>query len=332
VEPTINDIDELLGKYLAKETSSVENSRVEKWLRQSDANQNYFDQLKVIFESAARVNDIPTFDTDQAWNSLQNKLKQNRGGKVVPLSTANSGSLYWRVAAALLLVSAFAYFTYKLLEPTTTTFKAQALKSVETDTLPDGSEVSLNKKTELAYTFDKKSKAHRVKLKGEAFFKIQHEEKKDFVVDAEGVFIKDIGTSFNVKAYPESNTIEVDVQEGEVKFYSESTDGLLLHAGEKGIYNKISKTFSSDSIEPNIAAYKTKYFVYSNKDLGAVIDELNSIYDKKIVIADNLRKCRLTVTFNNETIEEIANVIAETLGMTLIVSGDKLQLEGSGCE
>jgi transmembrane sensor len=331
LEPRINDIDELLGKYLAKETSAEENSRVEKWLRQSEANQKYFDQLKLIFENAARVNDIPTFDTDQAWNSLKDKLKQNRGGKVVPLSTANSRS-YWRVAAALLLVSAFAYFTYKLLEPATTSFKAQALKQVETDTLPDGSEVSLNKKTELAYTFNKKSKTHRVKLKGEAFFKIQHEEKKDFIVDAEGVLIKDIGTSFNVKAYPESNTIEVDVQEGEVKFYSESAEGILLHAGEKGIYNKTSKTFSSDRIEPNVAAYKTKYFVYSNKDLGAVVDELNSIYDKKIVIADNLRKCRLTVTFNNESIEEIANVIAETLGMTLTIAGDQLQLEGSGCE
>jgi transmembrane sensor len=332
LEPTINDIDELLGKYLAKETSAEENARVEKWLLQGSANQKHFDQLRVIFENAARVNDIPAFDTDQAWNTLKNKLKQNRGGKVVPLSTATSGSLFWRVAAALLLVSAFAYFTYKFLEPTTTTFNAQAIKSVETDTLPDGSEVSLNKKTEIAYTFNNKTKAHRVKLKGEAFFKIQHEEKKDFVIDAAGVYIKDIGTSFNVKAYPSSNTIEVDVQDGEVRFYTEASEGIFLQAGEKGIYDKITKTFSSDRIEPNITAYKTKYFVYSNKDLGAVVDELNSIYDKKIIIADNLRRCRLTVTFNNETIDEIANVIAETLGLTVAVSGDQLQLEGSGCE
>ena len=93
-------------------------------------------------------------------------------------------------------------------------------KETKSDTLPDGSGVFLNKKTELAYTFDKKEKSHVVKLKGEAYFNIQHENDKNFIIDAAGVFIRDIGTSFNVKAYPEDNTVEVVVEEGKVMFYT----------------------------------------------------------------------------------------------------------------
>nr|WP_262899652.1 FecR family protein [Chryseosolibacter histidini] len=202
----------------------------------------------------------------------------------------------------------------------------------EADTLPDGSGVYLNKETQLAYTFDKKKKAHVVKLKGEAYFNIQHNDDKTFIIDVDGVMIKDIGTSFNVKAYPESNTVEVVVEEGEVMFYTEKDSGLYLRAGGKGVYNKVSKTFTVEQADPNVTAYKTRFFIFSDTDLATVVNELNEVYNKKIVVGSHLEQCRLTVSFNNETIEEIANVIAETLGLTTKISGNDIVLEGKGCE
>ena len=38
-----------------------------------------------------------------------------------------------------------------------------------------------------------------VHLEGEAFFKVRHDKKRPFVVDAGGVLTKDLGTSFNIK-------------------------------------------------------------------------------------------------------------------------------------
>ena len=124
-----------------------------------------------------------------------------------------------------------------------------AQKETKSDTLPDGSGVFLNKKTELAYTYDKKEKSHVVKLKGEAYFNIQHEDDKNFIIDAEGVFIRDIGTSFNVKAYPEDNTVEVVVEEGKVMFYTDTDTGIYLSAKGKGIYNKATKEFTIEQPE-----------------------------------------------------------------------------------
>ena len=133
-----------------------------------------------------------------------------------------------------------------------------AQKETVADTLPDGSDVFLNKETELVYSFDKKKKNHVVKLKGEAYFNIQHDESKTFIVDVAGIFIRDIGTSFNVKAYPEDNTVEVVVEEGKVMFYTDTDSGIYLSAKGKGIYNKTTKTFIIEQPEENVLSIQNK--------------------------------------------------------------------------
>lgn len=332
MESTSNHIDELIGKYLSHEASADERTRIETWLGENDANRRYFNQFKVIFDRAVTVKDLPQFDTDAAWNNVRSKLHQKPAAKTVTLQPSGIG-LVWRIAASVLLVMGVGFFAYQLLKPSAPiSMEVATNQKSEADTLPDGSGVYLNKETQLAYTFDKKKKAHVVKLKGEAYFNIQHNDDKTFIIDIDGVMIKDIGTSFNVKAYPESNTVEVVVEEGEVMFYTEKDSGLYLRAGGKGVYNKLSKTFTVEQADPNVTAYKTRFFIFSDTDLATVVNELNEVYNKKIVVGSHLEQCRLTVSFNNETIEEIANVIAETLGLTTKISGNDIVLEGKACE
>ncbi len=203
-----------------------------------------------------------------------------------------------------------------------------------TDTLPDGSDVVLNKTTTLAYVYDKRKKVHEVQLKGEAYFNIHHNGDEKFVIDAGGVFIRDIGTSFNVRAYPESDLVEVLVEEGEVIFYKSETQddsSLYLRAGGKGVYNKKTGAFTVEDPEPNTLSYKTKFFTFSGQNLETVVETLNKVYDKKITVSKAIKKCPLTVSFNDETIEEIAQVIAETLGLTVTEANGRIVLEGESC-
>lgn len=333
MEHTFNHIDELIGKYLSHEASAEERAILEKWLANSEANRRYFDQINMIFESANRVKSIPQFDTDAAWNKLKSKLNKPSEAKTITFEPSRSLSIFWRVAASIVIVLGIGFFTYRVMTPATIQSLEVATDTKSgADTLPDGSNVFLNKETQLSYTYDKRKKKHLVKLKGEAYFNIQHEGDKTFIVDVDGVFIKDIGTSFNVKGYPESNTIEVVVEEGEVMFYTDNNSGIYLKAGGKGIYHKGNKTFTVEEAEPNVAAYKTKFFIFSDSDLGTVIDQLNNVYDKQIIIDRHLRGCRLTVSFNNENVDEIASIIAETLGLTVKSNGLNIVLEGTSCE
>jgi len=326
-----NDIDDLIGKYLAGEASPEESAFIQQWLLTGEANQKYFDQLRTIFEKASTVQPLQEFDTDAAWQRLKSKLK-NDDQKVRSLPQPQTGFSFLKIAASIIIVFGVGFFFYKLSSNRSADVEVVADQKTKGDTLPDGSRVFLNKKTKLEYAYDKKKKTHKVKLRGEAYFNIHHEDDKKFLVETEGIYIRDIGTTFNVTAYPESNTVEVVVVEGEVEFFTDNNPGIRLKANGKGVYDKTTKTFSIEQPENNTLAYKTKFFSFSDSDLGAVVAELNNVYEKKIVINDALKTCRLTVSFNEETIEEIAAVLAETLNLTVKEKANEIVLEGQGCE
>jgi transmembrane sensor len=330
----VDHIDDLIGKYLAGEAEHNEISFLESWMKEDPSNQKHFEQCKAIFDKASSINSLQEFDTDAAWIKMKSTLTKKTDAKTVQFPDQKPyRNLTWRVAASIILVVGVGYFAYRMIMPERLdSLEVISQKETISDTLPDGSDVFLNKKTELTYAFDTKKKNHVVKLKGEAYFNIQHDDDKTFIIDAAGVFIQDIGTSFNVKAYPEANTVEVVVEEGKVMFYTDGDSGVLLSANGKGVYNKLTKTFTVEQPEENALAYKTKFFIFSNTDLQTAVHELNNVYDKKIVLGKNLSKCHLTVSFNNEDIDEIASVMAETLGLTVKKSGNEIRLEGSGCE
>lgn len=336
MDNSIDHIDELIGKYLAGEAAADETAWLETWLGKDPSNRRYFEQFQTIFQRAASVKQLQEFDTDAAWTKLRSALKTP--GRTVPFTAPapqrSTLSIVWRVAAGILLLLGigFGLYTVNNTPSQLNAVEVVAETDLVTDTLPDGSDVVLNKSTKLAYAYDKKKKEHAVKLNGEAYFNIHHNGDERFIVDAGGVYIRDIGTSFNVRAYPNSNIVEVMVEEGEVIFFNDDDSSLYLRAGGKGVYNKTTKTFTVDKPEPNILSYKTKFFTFSGQTLETVVTTLNDVYDTKVVVNDAIKQCPITVSFNDESIEEITEVIAETLGLTVTQENGRIILQGASCK
>lgn len=317
-----NDIDDLIGKHLAGEASAEENVLVEQWCAQSSQNQQYYQHLRTIFEKAALVQDTTHYDADLAWQKVQAQLHAKK--KVWFHQPV------FRIAASLLLLSVIGFWAYQFTG--TNTLALASAESVVTDSLPDGTTVVLNKQSELSVVYSARTKKGRITLTGEASFNINSEASKEFIVEADEVLIRDIGTVFNVMAYPQSNTIEVTVTEGEVQFYTQTSTGVFIKAGGKGVYNKLSKSFSVLEADTNVLAYQTRQFVFEEEELQRVVDQINAIYDKKLRIDDNLKPCLVTVNFNNEEIDTIAEILAETLNLKMTISDAEITLEGEGCE
>jgi transmembrane sensor len=333
MEKEFDDIDDLIGKVLAGEATAEEKLQVEHWAIESDANRRYYEQLKTIFEKSASSKVQLQFDTDAAWRRVQMKLSRNveeeDGHKKLGVS-------YWpvlRIAAGIIFLLAVGYAMYQWQDVPAQTFAVASDKTTVQDTLPDGSTAFLNKKSELSFEYNAKEKTRTVKLKGEAFFSVKHEEDKPFVIETGEILVRDIGTEFNLKSYPDQDTIEIVVTEGEVQFYTLNDIGLNLKAGEKGIYSKKSKEFYRiEKIDTNTLAYKTKVFSFNNTDLGAVVNLLNDVYDSKIrLINKDLHNCRLTANFKEDNPETIVEVIAETMSLTIVHQGDEILLDGKGC-
>lgn len=83
-------------------------------------------------------------------------------------------------------------------------------------TLPDGTKVFLNAGSRLAYPDLFTGDTREVLLMGEAYFEVKHDAKHPFVVLANDLRIKDMGTKFNVSAYPADGRIETVLTEGKV--------------------------------------------------------------------------------------------------------------------
>lgn len=329
-----DDKDDLIGKVLAGEGSAQEVEEVLRWVNQSEENKLYYESIKTIFDKAASTEIHIQFNTDAAWNKVRKKIGAEPD-KVVPLYKESSYfNQILRIAAGIIILLGIGYVTYKWSAPSVQTLALTSEGVTVSDTLPDGSTAFLNKKSELTYEFNPREKTRKVILKGEAYFNVKHEEEKPFVIEADEILVRDIGTEFNLKAYPDKDTIEIIVTHGEVQFYTKNDEGLNLMAGEKAIYTKSSRKFYRiEKPDTNALAYKTKVFSFNSTDLKSVVNLLNEVYDSKIKLAnEKLFNCRLTANFKEDNASIIAEVIAETMGLTITRKDDVITLDGKGCD
>jgi len=325
-------MDDLIGKVLAGEATAQEQEQVLRWRKESEANEKYFNQLHQIFDHAGANAVQVEFDADEAWNKVKGQLTK-RDGKIIPISRTPYFTPL-RIAATVFLVIGLCLVIYLKTAPPVQTLAVVSEITTRQDTLPDGSTAFLNKNTELNFEYSPREKTRKVNLKGEAYFTVKHEEEKPFIIEADEILVRDIGTEFNLKAYPDKDTIEIVVTHGEVQFYTKDDPGLNLKAGEKAIYSKRTKEFYRiEKPDTNTLAYKTKVFSFNNTDLRSVVTLLNEVYNSKISLAsESLYACRLTANFKEDNPEIIVEVIAETMGLELTKKDDQFILSGKGCE
>ena len=326
-------MDDLIGKVLAGEASLEDQAQVNTWRQAHPDNERYYQQLQSIFEKAAATPVQLQFDADTAW--LRVKQRMHQKGKVVPLNPLPN---YWqplRIAAGILIMAAAGLFAYRWFTQPVQTLEVASTDKTQENVLPDSSTVFLNKKSSIAFEYNPRQKTRKVKLQGEGFFEVKHEEEKPFVIETtDEVFVRDIGTAFNVRAYPDKDTVEVIVQSGEVQFYSLNDPGLYLKAGETGIYTKRGKVFTKiPRADTNALAYKTGIFSFHATDLRSVVDRINEVYGSHIRLADPLLgNCQITVMFANEPLETVVGIIAETMGLSVEQAENEIVLQGPGCQ
>lgn len=322
--------EDLLGKFLAQETDAQESALVENWLKQDKNNQKELDDYQFIWQQVASLKEEKAVDVDAAWNKVKSKITTPNEVKVIEF-TPKKRVFFTpiRIAASitLLLASILAVFlSRKEAEIISLKTTNQTLEQ----TLPDGSVVFLNTKTNLSYPADFEGDTREINLSGEAFFKVQRDENKPFIIHANGSDIRVLGTSFNVKAY--TKNVKVSVESGKVEFKHEKKQTLLVKGDEAEFEAEKDTIRKSTMLDKNTFAYKTKTFVFEDSSLEHVIKVLSENYHTKIVLQNNnIKTCRLTTTFTNETLPNALTVIAETLNLKVTPEGEKYIIDGAGC-
>jgi transmembrane sensor len=316
-------IERLIVRYFSGEALPEEAIELEEWVDESPEHRKYFEEYRFISNNTGQKKKYTKVDTLEAWQKISGQMKSPAIS--LKKKARNQGSMYNRIwlamAASFTLIIGLSLFmifnrrpdNMKLLTSSELISKDSIIFRKVSPTV----KAALNRKTIVIYSSDKTGKKNELNITGEAFLDIRHSKDTSVIVRADETIIHDIGTSFNVMAYPSDNEIRVFVESGKVKFYTAELKGIIVDQGETGIYNKTEKKFvlKTDS-DPNITSYKTSTFIFRNDSLSKVVSILNSVYYRKIILAEkDLADQKITVTFKNESVDTIAEIIAETLSL-----------------
>jgi len=183
-----------------------------------------------------------------------------------------------------------------------------------TITLPDSSKVMLNADTKLSYTDKFQGKTRTVTLTGEAFFEVAKDASRPFVVQANSATLTVLGTTFNVRSYPEDPHTEATLIEGALK-----VNNRLLAPGEQIVINTRSKTSVLQEVNPEIIVGWTKGELHFQSTTFA---QMAKILERKFSVRIHIANLTLQErAFNGkftkeENLEQILNVIQKTIDFT----------------
>jgi len=185
--------------------------------------------------------------------------------------------------------------------------------------LPDGSKVALNTKSTIKYPKKFTERNRSVELNGEAFFEVERDTAKPFIVKTADLAIEVLGTSFNVMSYSDDTTIETTLITGKVKItrlnpITNKIQSVILTPNHKARFLKNEERFIMDQVNVNTAiSWKKGLLIFDNEPFESIVSKLERWYDVKIVLSDDLKnKYRYTFCIDHETIEEVLEMIKKT--------------------
>ncbi len=333
---------ELLAKYLSNEVTPVEKSEVEAWINLSEENREELEQGRKMLDSVDAFYKADDFNSVVAWQKVQSKMHRPQLRVVQKHNVRKEViSRFYKVAAivvfAVLLGSAGYYFGFRNKVTEVYSEIISAEKQVISEyILPDGSVVALNSNSKLVFPRNFKGNTREVTIYGEAFFDVKPDASKPFIINAGNAQVKVLGTSFNVKAYPETESVEVVVATGKVqvtgKTGSEVNDNhpILLVPGEKGIVtNNGSVPAKMENTNLNYLAWKTHDFVFNEIPLRDVIICLENTYHVDIEFTQpELNDLKLTAHFENKPIDFVLNVVRLTFNLDLSEENEQFTFSG----
>ncbi|CAG4994389.1 hypothetical protein DYBT9275_01381 [Dyadobacter sp. CECT 9275] len=330
----------LIAKYLTGECSLDEMSFMETWL-EDEENHLLFQQL----ESAWRNQQIPennSFSLERGLHVLHSRMaaqKQQAAENRILSISANA----WFMAASIILILGIAFNFYKGM---ITARPALAFEQKVTGnydvikiTLPDSSTVWLNKKSILTYPVVFEGDLREVTLVGEAFFEIKPNKEKPFIVKSKGISTRVLGTSFNVRSYPDEKDGEVSVMTGKVEVNTESINGSVPASSKITPMQKLvvdtqnAQTYTSIVRLNNIAAWRLDPLAFRDNTYEEVAKSLEDRYGKKIrILNSKLRGCRVMASFNRDArLADILKLLSISNSFHYKISGDEVIITGGVC-
>lgn len=194
---------QIIRNYLRGDATQEERLKVLHWIEESEDHRQEYMALRTIYDASLCCDELD--GKKRHLPVIRKSFYRWAGGAAVALFCLIGGWMvaYWRMDTSRIDLQA-RYVQVPV---------GQRVQL----SLSDGTKVWLNSNSKLDFDERFTGTERRVRLDGEAFFEVAHEEKKPFIVETGYGEIQVLGTVFNVSAYQNQGDFEVKLFEGSVR-------------------------------------------------------------------------------------------------------------------
>jgi ferric-dicitrate binding protein FerR (iron transport regulator) len=261
-------------------------------------------------------------DVTKVETERLDKVKERIDEKIMPKRSSYSIMVKWAQIAAIILLPIFVITTWHLYKENNQLSSEEMLVTTGKGeyaniTLPDGTQVALNSESKLRYIpkiYNKKER--EIGFDGEGHFQVSKDKERPFLINAEGLKVKVLGTKFNLLARKHNATAELALEEGSVFFSSILTGmNVVLKPNQKAILNQSTGIITVEEIKEiqDVTAWRRKELVFRNVPLSTVVAAIENNYGIKIEV--DCKKCLtdlFTGTLTSSDINEDLEILEKS--------------------
>lgn len=320
--------EDLLRHLIAGTATDEEKRQLRRWYNSHASQDEFFLQFRKRWELLPE--EMPEEVQMRIYERLNSCLEAEKRPKKAFLRVRS----WWKIgirAAVACVVMGLGWSNYRLYQSQSEESARQWMVAAEKGQravvmLPDSTKVWLNSDTKIHYPVDYGRKERKVALDGEAFFKVAPNRAQPFVVEANGMQVEALGTSFNIKAYGNDDKIVASLYTGLVEVgYGDHS--LRLRPRESALVDLQTGAltqYEDDTIQ-DIAFWQKDEYVFNGESLEEIARIAERMYNTTILLMDeSLKEERYVGTMRNNSLENFLDIINLTTPIAYANKGDTI--------
>lgn len=329
---------ELIDKMLrGEQVTAADRIAVERWLASDRAQEELYASYRHRWDTTS--SDLDPERREKIWCNIRRNMASAEAKSTLrsPLPFRLRAAVRW--AAVVLLCAGACFASYRIACNRIISGNEYAvnvaLGQKAEITLPDGTQVWLNSGSTLRYGNGYGYDERCVTLTGEAFFDVRKSTQR-FVVRAGDLAVTVHGTSFNVKAYEEEETVTATLVSGSIEVRAEDGGREMLRPHDKLTYHARKKSFTKTFVEDveDVSLWCRNQLVFNGETLGDVAAILHRMYNMEIIFAsERAKEQKFTGVIKNNSLMNVLETLSLTApirctlqGNTIVITEDNARL------
>lgn len=314
-------IDQLIADFLCGEIDDAGYVELEQWIADSPDNRDRFMRLREIWRAsrADAADPLGDFDSDAAFEMFlarcraSNDAARQRFPRWLRMAAGYAAAVALGIVSTVFVFNSFGKDDTDI--PMYTEFVAPC-GSQSRINLPDGSYVMLNGGSTFRYPASFGKDIRSVKLQGEAYFSVAHDDDIPFMIDIDGASVRVYGTTFTISSYPEESTAVVSLISGHLGMTAASdTTERHIVSGQTLCFDRATGTISASEFTSASADWTRGVLSYERVPLAELMRSLERNYGTTIVLSDSaLASMKVSGKFFRDT-QSLDNIL-ESLAAT----------------